>query len=229
MKNILLILLLFISFVCLNSQVLKIDTPDGTFKMSVSEDNSNAKIKSKKEPVVDKIADKLDLLQKKYCSKLNRLDQKRVKKIMDEIYDLLADLPDDVYTTSHNQSQSQNININLTTSDNIQTPQKTVEKDITPVSSKAMSESDFQTLYNNVKNESFASDKLSVIKIAAKRNKFTVSQLTRLLDLFSFEEDKITCLQIVYPKLTDKKNAHQILNHFEYSSDKEKVEQIINQ
>ena len=80
----------------------------------------------------------------------------------------------------------------------------------------------------NVENEGFADDKISVVRIAAKSNYFTINQLIRLVDAFSFSEDKINVVRIVYPKIVDKDNAHNLLNAFTYSEDKQEVEKIIN-
>ena len=237
MKKYLMIIILFLS-VFLISEEMKISTPMGNIKMSVSgNENTSANIVAKKVSVVEQIAEKLEIVEKKYCSKLNRLDQKRVKKIMNEVYDLLAMLPDDVYTNVkviqkeqpaqvNTQTQSQNVNITIKTETTM--PPVETKKIKEGTKSEAMSQSAFQSLYNSIKNEAFADDKLAVIKTAARRNKFIVSQLTALLDLFSFEDDKIKCVQIIYPKVIDKENAHEILNHFTYSSDKQKVEKIIN-
>jgi len=234
MKKIVLLLVFIILAVMLVAENIEINSPMGTFKMSVNSSSSS----SKKIAVVDEISNKLEILNKKYCSQLNKLKQRKANKLIDEIYDLLAMLPEDIYvnqTTSSSSSsstissnQNANININVNTPEVVTTHKKIVEeKPVT--SSPAMSENAFQTLYNNVNNESFADDKLSVIKIATKRNSFKVSQLTRLLDLFSFADDKVKCTQVVYPKVIDKENAHQIINHFTSSGDKKKVEAIINQ
>lgn len=234
------ILLIFVTVAVMAfAEDIEINSPMGSFKMSVSTSSSS----SKKVAVVDEISDKLELLKEKYCSKLNKLKQRKASKLIDEIYDLLAMLPDDVYirqttsspspslspSSSASSNQSTNININVNTQEEEVTTH-TEEIQEKPVETfGAISENAFQILYNNVEDESFADDKLSVVKVATKRNGFKVSQLTRLIDLFSFSDDKVKCVRTVYPKVVDKKNAHQILNHFTFSGDKEKVEAIISE
>jgi hypothetical protein len=66
------------------------------------------------------------------------------------------------------------------------------------------------------------------VRIAANSKYFTIDQLVRLLELFSFSDDKINIVRIVYPRVVDKDNAHNLLGAFTYSDDKKKVEQIIN-
>ncbi|QQS34838.1 MAG: DUF4476 domain-containing protein [Ignavibacteriales bacterium] len=97
-----------------------------------------------------------------------------------------------------------------------------------PVEPMAMNEVDFQQLYNSVKNESYESDQLSIIEISARYNYFSVAQLVRLLELFSYSNGKVEMVRILYPNVIDKYNAHQLINALTYSSDKEKVKAIID-
>lgn len=90
-----------------------------------------------------------------------------------------------------------------------------------------MSDSEFAGLMNSVRNESFESDMLSIVQISAKYNFFTVSQVVRLIELFSFSSGKLEVVKITYPNVIDRYNSHNIINAFTYSSDKEKVRQII--
>lgn len=189
--------------------------------------------------VVDEIANRIEILQNKYNSKLNKLDQKRTNKIIDEIYELLALLPEDVLiqsttSTPSSQAQSANLNISIDINEQQMEHQKTVIKHEVEIVEEvdeltAMSSSEFQRLLNNVKNESFADDQTSVVNIAAKSKYFSISQLMTLLDVFSFSDDKINIVQIVYPRIVDKDNAHSLLGAFTYSDDKDRVEQIISQ
>ena len=189
--------------------------------------------------VVDEIANRIEILQNKYNSKLNKLEQKRTDKIIDEIYELLSLLPDDVLiksttSTPSSQAQSANLSISIDVNEQQMETQTTLIKHKVEIIEEvdepfAMSNSEFQRLLNNVKNESFADDQTSVVNIAAKSKYFSISQLITLLDVFSFSDDKINIVQIVYPRVVDKDNAHNLLGAFTYSDDKDRVEQIISQ
>lgn len=91
-----------------------------------------------------------------------------------------------------------------------------------------ISEKEFSSLLNSVKNESFESDMISVVQISSQYNYYTVDQVIRLIDLFSFSIGKIEVIKMTYPNVVDKYNSHQIINAFNYSADKEKVRQIIS-
>ena len=189
--------------------------------------------------VVDEIANRIEILQNKYNSKLNKLDQKRTDKIIDDIYELLTLLPEDVSiksttSTPPSQTQSANLSISIDVNELQMEPQTAVIKHKIEIVEEIdepnpMSSSEFQSLLNNVKNESFADDQTSVVNIAAKSKYFSISQLITLLEVFSFSDDKINVVQIVYPRVVDKDNAHNLLGAFTYSDDKDRVEQIISQ
>jgi hypothetical protein len=91
-----------------------------------------------------------------------------------------------------------------------------------------ISEEEFSGLVNSIKNESFQENQLSVVQISARYNYFTVNQVVKLIDLFSFSDGKLKALEYLYPNVVDKFNSHQIVNALTYSSDKEKATDIIN-
>ncbi len=234
-KIILIVLILFFSFLC--AEEVKIESSFGNMKISVDESSSIQKSSSM--AVVDLIAEKLDLLQKQYLPKLNNFDKRKADNIVNEIYDLLALLPTDVVVTQHStqpppspqnvpQSTDININFNMKETTSIEEPEPISVIEQKPVS-KAMSDSEFQRLLSNVESESFADDQLSVVRIAAGSKYFTCNQLIQLVDVFSFADEKIEAVRIVYPKVIDKGNAHNIVGAFTYSDDKKEVEQIISQ
>lgn len=99
---------------------------------------------------------------------------------------------------------------------------------ITDDGMELISDLDFQNLCNDIKSESFESDKIYVIQLAAKYNLFTVDQLITLINLMNFSNDKIEVVKIVYPNVIDKYNSYSILNAFTHSSDKDRVRKIID-
>ena len=199
--------------------------------MSVSVDEGTSS-NSSSVSVVDEIADRVDVLQNKYFSKLNKLNQKRANKIVDEIYELLALLPDDISTSNQNANPNFNITFDVN-EQQAETQPSVVEHKIEIVEEidepVAMSSSEFQQLLSNVQDEGFADNKTSVVRIAAKSKYFSISQLITIVDEFSFSDDKINIVRIVYPRVVDTDNSHNLIGAFTFSGDKEKVEQIISQ
>ena len=237
-------MILVIALAALFAENMSLDTPMGSFKLSVDGTSSSGTGSSKSVSVIDEIVNRMDTLEKKYCSKLNKLDQKRAGKIMEEIYDLLAALPDDtkitisdateteVTSSSSSSSMESSININVNVNDDMNFDNEPEQHNALPAiipAKKAMSESEFNKFKNNVENESFGDDMLSVVRIGAKSKYFTTDQLVRLVDVFSFSDEKVETVRICWPKVVDQDNAHNLLGAFTYSDDKDKVESIINQ
>ncbi len=90
-----------------------------------------------------------------------------------------------------------------------------------------MSSSSFRSLLRSLKDESFEDTRLEILRDAADRNYFTVSQLIDILEMFNFEDNKIEACKIVYPKLVDKENFHEVYSSFKFSSSKEELREWI--
>jgi hypothetical protein len=90
-----------------------------------------------------------------------------------------------------------------------------------------IAENDFNLLVLTVENQKFESDKIAVIQQAAMTNYFVIAQLTRLLENFSFEDSRIKVIEIVYPAILDREHSHLLYNYLTFSSNKEKLNQII--
>ncbi len=237
MKKFTIVLVLAFSLVGLFAQGFNFSATEDGFSMTVTgDDNSTTTTTvSNSGDVIDKIVTKLEALQEKYNAKLNKLDGKRANTIIDEIYSLLALLPENSTltepVTNNNQqteSTSSTVNININGLDT-QTNQTEVAEPVAPSNGKkSMSESDFSNLIRRIQDESFSDDQARVVRTAAKNHNFKVSQIVRILDCFSFADDKINALSISYPGCIDPQNNYEILDAFTYSDDKSEAERIIN-
>ena len=218
-------ILVFLSVMTITfAESISFESSAGSMKITV-DGSSSGNVQSS--TIIEEIAARLEKLENKYVPKLNKLEQKKAENLINEIYELLALLPEDISvsvrsTTSTPSSQIQGANVSIS----IDVNETVVEEEVTY--KKAMSESEFKQLLSNVENESFADDQTSVVRIAANSKHFTIDQLVRLLESFSFSDDKINIVRIVYPRVVDKDNAHNLLGAFTYSDDKKKLEQIIS-
>lgn len=91
-----------------------------------------------------------------------------------------------------------------------------------------MSESDFSTIYDKVKNTAFASSKLDLLRVVSSGSRFSCDQCARLLGLFTFSSDKMNALKILASRIADPQNANAIYKQFTFSSDKDKAADIIS-
>jgi hypothetical protein len=198
------------------------------------------------------ILSKLKVLEENYLSQLPKRDYLQASMIVEEIRDILMGKeinPDntnmDINTqvTETESSQSININMNISGFDNPMTPPTSIQPAPQPEPNvvvhepqpvkesvkEAMNNSSFSQLIKNVSDESFSDDQLRYIRTASKSHYFTVSQVERMIDVFTFSDDKIECLSIMYPKVIDPENSFSIIGHFTYEDDKRSAEMIINQ
>jgi hypothetical protein len=90
-----------------------------------------------------------------------------------------------------------------------------------------MSDGDFSVLYNRVKNEAFADDKLNILRTAADENFFLVEQIEELLDLFAFEEDRLQVVRMLNHNMLDRENCYRLYSKFEFSDSKESLNRIL--
>jgi hypothetical protein len=88
---------------------------------------------------------------------------------------------------------------------------------------------DFNMIKTQIKNESFASDKLRLAKKLVEQHKcFTSNQIAELLKLMSFESDKLELAKFAWHYTTDINNYAVVSNELTYSSDREALDNYIN-
>jgi hypothetical protein len=87
----------------------------------------------------------------------------------------------------------------------------------------------FKRLNEAVAKESFAEDKMRVLKMAAGDNYFLISHVAQLLNHFSFSQDKLTVVRELKPRILDPENGYQLYGAFSFSSDKKRLQEILAQ
>jgi hypothetical protein len=91
-----------------------------------------------------------------------------------------------------------------------------------------IAEDQLQNLLRAVSKEPFGDGKLRVLELAAPSQYFTVAQVQRILQKFSFGEDKLKAVQVLWPRVLDRQNAYQLEQSFAHSSEKEQLRRILN-
>jgi hypothetical protein len=76
--------------------------------------------------------------------------------------------------------------------------------------------------------QSFSDDKLAVLTEAMKEAYVMVAQVRRLLDQFSFPDDKLQALRLLKGRITDPQNKFQLYGAFVHSSDKDEAKKILD-
>jgi len=186
---------------------------------------------------------KLKTLEENYLTQLPKRQYLEASMLVEEIRDLIngkSEVKTETNTqvTNTESTQSVNINMNISGFDNPQAPEPQsnviVTEPATPTiqsvpAHEPMNSSAFGQLVYNIEDEAFADDQLLYVRTAANSNYFSVTQIEQLLDIFTFAEEKLTCLRITYPKVVNKDNSFTIISHFTYEDDKKLAQSIINQ
>ncbi len=163
--------------------------------------NNESHFNHKEDPgkLVHKISKNLETLEREYLTKLNYRDYVKAKDILIETYNLLLAIP---VPRPHGQHEVEG-----------------------PV---PISEEEFNQLIESIKNASFEEDQLSIVELSSRYNFYTVNQIIRVINEFSYSNGQLKSLELLYPKVVDPNNSHLIISAFSYSTDKEKAKEIIN-
>ena len=93
---------------------------------------------------------------------------------------------------------------------------------------RTMHRKDFKMMCEVVKDASFSDKKIGVIKVACISSYFDRNQCSKLLALFSFDNDKLEALKVLAPRIVDV-NPKEILKQFTFSSNKDKALDILSE
>ncbi len=189
---------------------ITVRTPAGDFEVRMTETSVDLQSPS---AVRQKILQDLRLLRTRYLSQLpGARDRQQAMALTDELEDLvnllwqIGQFPTGQWV--------------------IVTPGTPPAEEAPPVA--PMDPAAFENLVRQVEEESFSDDRLEILRTAALNNAFTVAQVARLMDLFDFGDDRVEVVRILYPRVVDPENAHELLSHVEFDDEKEAVRRIIS-
>jgi hypothetical protein len=203
-----------------------------SINFSVNENSVSANVSSNTVTVDYLISDIANELEKveKYHRKLKKFDQRKCQTVMDDIYSKLAVLPTDgtvtlTSTSSSNNVSDANVNIifNVSADEAVEPRPKPVKHERVPMGSV-----DFNDWKRRIEDESFADDQLRIVKMGARNVWLKCNQVESVLTLFSFANDQLAALRVMWPRVVDKQNNYKVLDSFDFSSDKSSAESIMN-
>ena len=92
-----------------------------------------------------------------------------------------------------------------------------------------MNNNDFNNfLYSFKKTTSFDNDKINLIQYQIKNTNFTSQQLKDLLQVMSFDKNKLTVAKLGYLKCVDRQNFYIVSEAFDFSSSKNELLKFIS-
>lgn len=92
---------------------------------------------------------------------------------------------------------------------------------------RVMNDQLFQTFYKEMKNEPFKDDRMKLINAALAGSDFTSAQCLQLTKLYTFDDDRMEIMKIMYPRIVDKEAFFTVINTLTFSSSKEKMKDFI--
>lgn len=91
-----------------------------------------------------------------------------------------------------------------------------------------LDDASLQSLIQTMKNVTFEEKMIEVAKTALKDKQVKTSQVHQLLQLFSFENNKLELAKYCYDKTLDKDNYYSLYNDFTFSSYSSELDKYIN-
>ena len=92
---------------------------------------------------------------------------------------------------------------------------------------RVMNDQLFQTFYKEMKNEPFKDDRMKLLNAALAGSDFTSAQCLQLTKLYTFDDDRMEIMKIMYPRIVDKEAFCTVINTLTFSSSKEKMKDFI--
>ena len=97
---------------------------------------------------------------------------------------------------------------------------RTVDNMRAPTAPRVVSSSELTQIERSIDRESFSDDQLAVLRSASRGRHFTSSQVIRLMNGFSFDDDKVEAAVILFPRVIDQQNWYTVYGGLTFSSDK---------
>ena len=92
---------------------------------------------------------------------------------------------------------------------------------------RVMNDQLFQTFYKEMKNVPFKDDRMKLLNAALAGSDFTSAQCLQLTKLYTFDDDRMEIMKIMYPRIVDKEAFFTVINTLTFSSSKEKMKDFI--
>ena len=92
---------------------------------------------------------------------------------------------------------------------------------------RVMNDQLFQTFYKEMKNEPFKDDRMKLLNAALAGSDFTSAQCLQLTKLYTFDDDRMEIMKIMYPRIVDKEAFFTVINTLTFSSSKETMKDFI--
>lgn len=94
---------------------------------------------------------------------------------------------------------------------------------------RPMSSEVFDDLVRSLKREVGDSNKTDVLRTVCGMNYFTVGQCRQIMELYSFDEGKMSAFKMMYPRILDKSEVFTLASCFSFLSNKEEMMRFVSE
>ena len=92
---------------------------------------------------------------------------------------------------------------------------------------RVMSERLFKKFLSEVKKEPFKDDRMEMIKTALAGSDFTSGQCLELTRLYTFDDDRMEIMKMMYPRIVDKGAFFTVIATLTFSSNKDEMNKFV--
>jgi len=98
---------------------------------------------------------------------------------------------------------------------------------VVPVGPVPMDPQRFAGLLQDLRNLSFSSEQLALLRDVARHQWFLTAQVAQVMQVFSFDSEKVEAAAILYPKVLDREDFYQVYAVFTFDSDRQKLRERV--
>jgi hypothetical protein len=91
-----------------------------------------------------------------------------------------------------------------------------------------VNENDFKQMLSKIDNANFATDQIPIVKALNSSYCFSTSQVKRIMDEFSFPENKLDVATILYKKCTDREKYYELKGEFTFPTYESEFQDLIS-
>lgn len=92
----------------------------------------------------------------------------------------------------------------------------------------AMTSADFSRAKTSVQNQSFSESRMKTAKQFTRANCLNVNQIREIMDLFSFDDDRLEYAKFAYDFCVDKRNYFQLSDGFKFSGSSDSLNDFLD-
>lgn len=85
----------------------------------------------------------------------------------------------------------------------------------------------FNTFLNSVKKVPFKGDRMTLINTALASSDFTSGQCLQLTKLYTFDDDRMEIMKMMYPRIVDKEAFFTVIATLTFSSNKDEMNEFV--